>query len=135
MLTRKTSSRRGWMGLVVPLGGGSLAFLLAVVLLLCHGVFGVHHLLPDRAGPVDHGERSPLLIGEGESQGQPSEDGPAGEEYFAVLIVVLLGLVVLRDVGPRYRVSVSRSYEPLPRPLFLPPQRGPTAPLLRVFRL
>lgn len=122
---------------MVPLGGGSLAFLLAVALLLCHGIFGAEHLLPDRAGPADHGERSPLLVGDGVSQGQPSEDGPVGEEYFAVLFVVLLvlGLVVLLGTGPRDRVSISRSYELLPRPLFLPPPRGPTAPLLQVFRL
>lgn len=135
MLTRKTSAWRGRIGLVVLLGGRPLVFLLAISLLLCHGVFGTHHLLPDHAGPADQGEWSPLLVGEGASQGQPSEDGPVGEEYFAVLLVVLLGFVVLLVVGLRDRVSISRSYESFPRMLFLPPPRGPTAPLLQVFRL
>lgn len=122
---------------MVPFGGESLAFLLAVALLLCHGVFGALHLLPDRAGPADHGERPPLLLGEGASQGQPADDGPVDEEYFAVLFVVLLGLglVVRLSIGPRNRASISRPYKPLPRSLFLPPPRGPTAPLLQVFRL
>ena len=62
-----------------------------------------------------------------------------GEEYFAVLVVFLLGLFfgpLLRRTGPWYsRAALRTCSDSRTRLRVAHPPRGPTRPLLQVFRL
>jgi hypothetical protein len=115
--------------------------LLIGVLLLCHGVLGfthqiphgceAAHLLPIAASADEHAA--------GDAGGHAVED-PACEHmftgYFAVLLALFGAAVLGLLLGPqKRRVTVSPPCRSLSLPAFAHPSRGPTLPLLQVFRL
>jgi hypothetical protein len=79
------------------LGDRQLSLLLAGTLLLCHGAFGVLHLVcypPQCAGEVEHAaEHQAAAGGLGDAHEYPACHGTS-TEYFAVLVVGLLGLFI-----------------------------------------
>lgn len=135
MWTRFTRRTRTNLG--VPSGGTCAAFLLAIVLLLCHGVFGAEHLIPSyHAGATDHVERSPLLTIEDEPGGWSPLDGEHDAAYYATLLAALLLLAATLGPGlPVVLCGVRGHRVAFCRPPRVSPPRGPTAPLLQVFRL
>ncbi len=61
---------------------------------------------------------------------------PSDGGYFATLLVLLLGTLLLRGISPAgFRLPVPRLSKGHFRPPILHPPRGPTAPVLQVFRL
>ena len=125
----------------LPRPGGFLPVLLIGVLLLCHGVLGFTHQIP-------HGCEAahPLLIAAsadehvaGDAGGHAVED-PACEHmftgYFAVVLALFGAAVLGLLLGPqKRRVTVSPPSRSPSLPAFAHPSRGPTFPLLQVFRL
>jgi hypothetical protein len=114
-----------------------LAALLVLTVLLCHGVFGVMHQFaldppPSSTRHLTHGK-------------VPAEEGTGIQDmgmdtlsYVAVLVSILLALILWRclvvTAFPR-AVSVLRPViKPYPFGV-LYHLRGPTSPLLQVFRL
>jgi hypothetical protein len=121
----------------------NLAPLLLVALLSCHGFLGAPHHAP---GPPDHSHHATYPAGEHPSHA-PAEEPPNGHPglhlghsgYAVVLISFLIGatLVLLLSGTRAWRkpAAVLRlTGWPLPS-LVLHPPRGPTAPLVQVFRL
>lgn len=121
-------------------GDRLLALLLVGAFLLCHGVLGSLHLCsaPQASASHTHEHLASAEVGAGaHDDGQPACHLMGAEHYFAVLLVAFLGLVfgllggnrswggafAFRLLGRRFRPTVLR----LPR--------GPTAPLIQVFRL
>ncbi len=139
---RKFVERRRWMpplradGVSAASGPGSFYVVLVVVaLLFCHGAFGYAHQLPPADAHTAH-------VAHASGGQQPGVDQSAsglhvGGAYFATLLLLLFGTSLLLGGG----VSVGAK---LPAPTLrmggheargLPPPRGPTLPLLQVFRL
>ena len=121
----------------------ALALLLAVALLLCHGALGAHH----NAHQTFTGDLHQHVAGDASHEGHGSAPGAETEghkggcsgcvAYSAVLLVVSLGALVGLLNGTRSWPSIAA---PLPSPLglvppVLYPARGPTLPVLQVFRL
>ena len=124
----------------VPSPGACAAFVLAIALLLCHGVFGAEHLTASyhagAADPTEHVERSPLPAVGDEPGGWPPIDGEGGAAYYATLLAALLLLAAVLGLGPPAALCGVRGHRVVScRPRRVPPLRGPTAPLLQVFRL
>ena len=125
--------------------GNLVALVLAVALLLCHGALGAHHQLhqasPADAAPViGHLAHGGHADAHGVGQGSNGEHGgcSACVAYAAVLLVVSLG-ALLRRLGRGLLVWV-RMADPFLSSLgftapVLHPARGPTLPVLQVFRL
>ena len=135
-----TSTTRHPSSLTRTHASRSLSLLVAVTLLLCHGYFGGMHLLPvhqDPAPEVAPAQEAALTVA-----GSKHEDpavGSEGKEYFAVLVVMLLGVffVPLRwRTGPWYARVAPLPYSGRRVCAWVAyPARGPTGPLLQVFRL
>jgi len=108
--------------------------LVIVALLFCHGAFGYAHQLP----PVDAPSAHVAHAAHGQQPGSDqSTDGlHLGDTYFATLLLLLFGTSLLLGGG------VSAGAKLPARTLWLgghkvgglPPPRGPTLPLLQVFR-
>jgi hypothetical protein len=127
-----------------PTSDRLLALLAIWALLLCHGVFGALHLIPD---PV----LQPIAAGEHATTHQPSHahgvtapyEHPASHhtdtEYFAVLLGTLLGALylwlLLRNDRRRDGISTVRRFVSSPPATFSNLPRGPTLPFLQVLRL
>jgi hypothetical protein len=125
----------------------ALALLLAAALLLCHGAFGAHHQAhqtatgpphqhaPGHASHEGHGGASGLgTWGHAEGHGGGCSSCVA---YSAVMLVVSLGALLALLQGVRPSTSIAA---PTPAPLgfvtpVLHPARGPTLPILQMFRL
>ncbi len=115
-----------------------LTLFLVGTLLLCHGVFGALHLCSTVPVPVHHDHHEhPSSVEEGMGAHEHLVCH-AMTDYFAVLFTALLGLVLgLLLKGARSRATVAapiisgRRYAPV----VLHPPRGPTLPVLQVFRL
>lgn len=122
--------------------GGFLVVLLVGALLLCHGVLGFAHEischgcypsdLPANVSPAGH---------EHGSSGDTTGDDPAGGHtftgYFGITLALfgaILGLL-LRARKWRWVASPRLYYRPHPLPTLARLPRGPTLPLLQVFRL
>ena len=124
-----------------PKGRQLLALLLVGTLLLCHGVFGVLHLCPSSHASASHGHEhhSPADTGTVDHEHAVCHLMDAAH-YFAVFLVAILGLVLgLLLRGARLWGSVTTPlafyfYRRL-RPSISHPPRGPTLPVLQVFRL
>ncbi len=113
-------------------------FLLAAALFVCHGVFGYEHQLTPPAEPKEAPEISaaPHTQHHGPTAPDRGDEHPSDGGYYATLLVMLLGAVLLRGVAP---ASLRLPGPKLPaishrKPVFNLP-RGPTAPTLQVFRL
>ena len=137
MSRRTRFARRTRTDLWGPSGGACASFLLAIALLLCHGVFGAEHLtISYQSGATDHVERSPLTTVEGEPGEWPPLDGEGDAAYYATFLAALLLLAAVLGPGLPLVPCGVRGYRGSPcRPRRVPPPRGPTAPLLQVFRL
>ena len=118
-----------------------LALLLAGTLLLCHGVFGAMHLCSYSQASASH-------VHEHHSPPTDAEAGTQEEHavchlmdvahYFAVFLAAILGLVLwllLKGARLWSRVSAPFVFSLRLRPPVFHPPRGPTLPVLQVFRL
>lgn len=112
-----------------------LPLLLVATVLFCHGVYGYSHQLqvdsPASAMSME-GHHSPM---DGESSG--GHVMTAGN-YFAAFLVAFFGAALLLRVwstGPLPRLAGIPPFERRSQTTFLHPPRGPTTPLLQVFRL
>ena len=120
--------------------GRLLALLLVGTLLLCHGVFGVMHLCSASHASTSHGHEhhSPTDAGAGVQKEHAVCHLMDAAHYFAVFLAAILGLVLgLLLKGARLWGRVTAPlvfYRRLRQPVFHPP-RGPTLPVLQVFRL
>lgn len=122
-------------GVFSALATGRLSVTLVVVaLLFCHGAFGYAHQLPPADAPSAH--VSHAAGGQMPDPAQSTDGLHLGDSYFATFLLLLLGTSLLLGGG----VSVGAK---LPAPTLrlgghkvggLPPPRGPTPPLLQVFR-
>ncbi len=142
----RSSPRLVALGAMLPLTerriGQALTGLFVVCLLLCHGAFGALHLFS---------VPSTLTAPAGEHAAKHSPDEERGEagpgehplqhraatEYFAVLFGLLVGaaLLLLRSAWRWCQVHAPRLFGNR-LPVVVPNlPRGPTAPLLQVFRL
>lgn len=122
--------------------------LLVGALLLCHGILGFAHQTSCHAGceSINPLSSSPLAHG-GHGSGNTggyAGDGPAGADsgqggggYFAVFLVLFGAAFLGLSLGARRRHEpvVPRTYRPRFLPTFACLPRGPTLPLLQVFRL
>ena len=140
MLTPTTSTTRDRMNFTGASAIRSLALLVAVALLLCHGFFGSLHLFPADRSPVPEvaAAQEAVFAGAGSAH-EDSAIESVGEEYFAVLVVLLLGSFLgplLRRIDPWCDRAAPRTHSVLRARLRVAhPARGPTRPLLQVFRL
>ena len=124
-----------------------MALLLVGTLLLCHGVFGAMHLCSYSHASASHvhEHHSPPA-----DAGDPADAGAGVQEehavchlmdvahYFAVFLAAFLGLVLaLLLKGARLwgRVTAPFVFGLRLRPPVFHPPRGPTLPVLQVFRL
>ncbi len=124
---------------------GVVALLLAVTVLLCHGLYGashqVHRFGPEAPGQevVSHSNQHHAAHDtHGDDQGEGSAWHPDGMAYAASLSVVLLAAAfALALGGTRIWTRVALAAAPVRRyaPLFLRPARGSPLPVLQVFRL
>lgn len=119
-----------------------LSLLLVATLLACHGAFGVLHQFPGH-GMQEEEHSSAMAQAAGPEEHPPHRGGgehlPGGSNYAAVIFAVLLGAALaLRLGGFRLRVArVTRRQagRKFPTAVALHLPRGPTAPVLQVFRL
>ena len=123
-----------------PLSIKHLSVLLAGALLLCHGVFGVVHLvcyLPQCADYGEHAaEHQAAAGGPGDAHGHPAGHG-SSTGYFAVL-VGLLGLflgLLSRRTPLRVRLGMPWAAALRWAPYAFHPPPTSTLPQLQVFRL
>jgi hypothetical protein len=125
------------------LGTRQLSVLLVGTLLLCHGVFGALHLVCDPlewcAGGAEHAAEHQAAGGAmvGEEHEHPAGHGTS-TEYFAVLVVGLLGLLLgLLPEGAPLRIRLDARWPVILRrlPAVLSPPPTPAPPTLQVFRL
>jgi len=111
-------------------------------LLLCHGAFGVLHLISDPVSPpISAGEHATAHQPSGAHGGPVSEERPAPHhaQYFAVLLGAFLGgltlwLLLKKGRGRDGTFSARRLRGSPPATVFNL-SRGPTLPLLQVFCL
>jgi hypothetical protein len=122
-------------------GDRQLSLLLAGTLLLCHGAFGALHLVcypPQCAGEVEHAaEHQAVAGGVGHAHEHPADHGTS-TEYFAVLVVGLLGLLLgLLLKGTPLRVGLGMPWTAILHrlPAAFHPPPTPTPINLQVFRL
>jgi len=118
------------------------ALLLIWALLLCHGVFGSLHLVPDPAlQPSLPGEHATThLPSHAHGVAAPGEHPPSHHaEYFAVLLGTFLGGLALWSLLENDRwsdgTSSARRFAGSPPATVFNLPRGPTLTLLQVFRL
>lgn len=132
-------------------GGRLQAALVVVALLLCHGALGGLHLahLAHPCDPCDppaeaagaHHPAAAQQAASGDIGGEGTPDGSAhgtgASGYFAVLLVLFGATVLKLLVGLRTPTTVAALRPSLPRhaPVADVLPRGPTLPLLQVFRL
>ena len=126
-----------------PTSDRLLALLAIWALLLCHGVFGALHLIPDPVlQPIAAGEHA-TTHHHSHAHGGAPEERPVPHhtdaEYFAVLLGTLLGalylwLPLLNDRRCDETSSAWR-FVSSPPATFSNLPRGPTLPLLQVLRL
>lgn len=118
-----------------------LAALSVVALLFCHGALGALHLSCATSGgatpaamdaPAHHEQEA------GSGAGETHAHHCTGDEYYAVLLGLLLAFVLLLLLGARWRPGareVERLYGKLLSGTAPTLPRGPTLPHLQVFRL
>jgi hypothetical protein len=119
--------------------GFSRSMKVLLALLLCHGVFGALHLCPSSQASASHVHEyhSPADTGAGIHEHAVCHLMDAAH-YFAVFLVAVLGLVLgllLRGARLWGRVSAPLAFYRRLKPYISHPPRGPTLPVLQVFRL
>ncbi len=126
------------------MGANHLHVLLAGALLLCHGVFGVLHLVCDTplcAGAQHAAEHRPTQAGAAVDAHEHPAGHEAGTEYFAVvagllglLLSLLLGLLP-KGAPVRVGMRARRAHVLRWASAVFRPARAPTLPTLQVLRL
>ena len=124
------------------LGSRQLSLLLVFTLLLCHGVFGVLHLVcypPQSVGDAEYAaEHQAAACVVGEAHEHPAGHHGTSIGYFAVLVFGVLSLLLgMLLKGPPLRVGLRMPWTAVLRRLpaaFRPPPT-PTPINLQVFRL
>jgi hypothetical protein len=122
---------------------GILVLVVVVGLILCHGVYGAAHQVHQAPGATDHrhgaghaahGDGSGAVGGH---QGAYDEGSFGCVAYAASLVVVSIGAVLcLLRGGPPWDEDNAARLLPVRGPgSVLHPARGPTLPVLQVFRL
>ena len=104
--------------------------MVAGALILCHGVLGYAHQLERTNAPASPAAHA------GGHQGAGAEGGHPSVAYLAALLVALLVHAVPTFLGAKVGVRppwTSRGRRPVPEVAH--PPRGPTLPVLQVFRL
>ena len=118
-------------------GGRASVLAVVVALLLCHGAFGYAHQLPATETHAAHAVHTAHTAGGHNSVPDGETDGAHQGAYFATLLALLFGTVLL--LGGRGWARVRLSVPAVPRhgrkTAILHPPRGPTLPSLQVFRL
>ena len=117
-----------------------MVLVVVIALLLCHGVYGAAHQAPGATGHHHGAGHAPYGDGPGAVGGSP---GPYDEgcfgcvAYAASLLVVSIGAVLwLLRGGPSWDEGNAAMLLPVRGPgSVLHPARGPTLPVLQVFRL
>ena len=122
-----------------PIGRQLLALLLVGTLLLCHGLFGALHLCSASHASASHGHEhhSPTETGAGDQEHAVCHLMDVAH-YFAVFLAALLGLMLwllLKGARVWGRVVAPLVFDRRLRPPVFHPPRGPTLPVLQVFRL
>ncbi len=115
--------------------GGLRSVVLVFALLFCHGAFGfAHQLTPPDAAMASAGHSEHVAAGHG---GQESGEHSVGGGYFATLLALVLGAFVLlvERVPSSVRLRRPRLSQWRVPSVVLHAPRGPTVPLLGVFRL
>lgn len=119
--------------------GRLVAALLVVALILCHGVLGALHQVSswsaEHAGGHHAAAAAPAAV---DHHAEHHGGLVAHTDYAAAIFVVLLGavLVLLSGRFPARGLAIAhRLFGRVFLPLSLLPRRGPTLPLLQVFRL
>ncbi|QIN80991.1 hypothetical protein GBA65_21280 (plasmid) [Rubrobacter marinus] len=124
-----------------------LPMLLVGALLLCHGVLGFAHQTTCHGGceatdavavsSYAHGEHGPGDAGGDVSSGGAQDSGQAPAGYFAVALALFGAAFVGWLIGAtgRRETAVLRPYRPRALPALACLPRGPTLPVLQVFRL
>ena len=119
-----------------PVGRVLVALALAGALLMCHGLLGASHVLV-HGGAVSHAGGHAAW--ETAPHGAQSPLGPAeGPDYFAVLIALAGAALLLAASRRASRAPAGPGFPKvlrLRRFAFLPLPRGPSPPLVQVFRL
>jgi hypothetical protein len=131
-------SKRSRSSLLMRSKGKLLALLLVGTLLMCHGVFGALHLCSAPLVPAHQDHEHPPPAEKEMVAHEHSLCHLAGADYFAVLFTAFLGLILgllLKGAGPRVSVIAPLTAGRRFTPVVLHPPRGPTLPLLQVFRL
>jgi hypothetical protein len=123
------------------IGVRQLSVLLIGTLLLCHGVFGILHLVcysPACVGDAEHQAQHQAATGAvGDAHEHPADHGTS-TGYFAVLVLGLLGLLLgLLPKGAPLRIALGTHGPAVLRrvPAVLRPPPPPTPLTLQVFRL
>lgn len=116
-----------------------MAIFLAFALLLCHGVlWGLHHCPDSQLSSAHQSHEHHLLAGNGVvDHEEPGCHLGGGADYFIVLLATFLGLalgLLLKGVWP-YKVTAPFTSGRRLHALVMHPPRGPTVPVLQVFRL
>ena len=125
---------------------GTLAILLAVSVLVCHGLYGAFHQVhafgveaPGHAAPHVQNHQATHAVHGGIDQGEGHAGHPGGMAYAAVLGAALLAAAFAVALGgPRLGPRAALVADPGRRypPSFLRPARGGwPLPALQVFRL
>ena len=122
------------------LGVKQLSLLLIGTLLLCHGVFGVLHLVcysPECVGDPQHAAQHQAAAGAVGDTHEHSADHGTSSEYFAVLVGLLGLLLGLLPKGAPLRIALGTHWPAVLRRVFpvLRPPPTPTPLILQVFRL
>jgi hypothetical protein len=126
---------------MMMLGKKQLSVLLVGTLLFCHGVFGALHLVcysPQCAGGAEHPAEHQAAAGAVGDTHEHSADHEASTEYFAVLAVGLLVLLLgLLFKGTSLPITLDARWPVVLRrvPAVLRPPPTPTPLTLQVFRL
>ena len=106
------------------------------VLLVCHGAFGyAHQVEPPDAALTHDGHSAGGMAGHG--GGSSGVEHSLGGGYFATLLALLLGTFVslVARISPGVWLRVPRLSRWRVPSVVLHPPRGPTVPMLGVFRL
>ncbi len=88
---------------------------------------------PDEPGSnaTEHGQHHGMT-----TQKDAHHEDPPGGSYFATLLALLLGTLLLRGISPfNLRLSIPRPSKNRYLPPIFHPPRGPTPSVLQVFRL
>ena len=123
------------------LGIRHLSVLLIGTLLLCHGIFGVLHLVCDPlewCAGAQHSAEHQTAAGAGDAHEHPTGHG-GSTAYFAVVALGLLVLILrlLPKCAAGLRIWLGTPWTAVLRlvPAVLRPPPTPTLPVLQVFRL